>query len=152
MTPLRKSNSFLAVFFSELRNKPYLKINLVFAGVLVLIFVYSGIFSPDKNNYPVVCIYEKITGEQCFSCGLSHSFSLIIRGRFNEAYRWNPFGMRVFLFFFSQLLMRILFSFYYLRDINRRQQLIQYDIFGSILIFLIAFYPFFRQLLIGLFI
>lgn len=152
MTPLRKANSFLTVYFSELRNKPYLKINLVFAGILVLVFVYSGIFSPDKNNYPVVCIYEKITGEQCFSCGLSHSFSLIIRGRLDEACQWNPYGMRVFLFFFSQLLMRILFSFYYLRDISRRQQLILYDIFGSILIFLITFYPFFRQLLIELFI
>jgi hypothetical protein len=138
MTPLRKSNSFLTAYFSELRNKPYLKINLVFA--------YSFIFSPDKNNYPVVCIYEKVTGEQCFSCGLSHSFSLILRGRFNEAFEWNPYGLRVFLFFFSQLLIRILFSFYYLKEINNRRQLILYDIFGSTIIFLIVFYPFFLQL------
>jgi hypothetical protein len=146
MTPLRKKNNLIAEYFTGVRIEPYLKINIVFAGVIVLIFAYSGIFSPDKNNYPVVCIHEKITGVQCFSCGLTHSFSLIVRGRINEAYQWNPYGIRVFLFFFSQLLMRILFSVYYLNDKNRRQQLILYDIFGSIIIFLMAFYPFFRQL------
>jgi hypothetical protein len=146
MTPLRKGNSFLTEYFTGIRNEPYLKINLVFVGVIVLVLAYSGIFSPDKNDYPVVCIYEKITGKECFSCGLSHSFSLIIRGRFDEAYRWNPYGMRVFIFFFSQLLIRILFSFYFLRDISHRRQLILYDILGSILIFMIAFYPFFLQI------
>jgi hypothetical protein len=151
MTPLKKLNSFLTAYFSELRNKSYLKINLIFAGLLVLVIAYSFIFSPDKNNYPVVCIYEKVTGKQCFSCGLSHSFSLILRGRFNEAYQWNPYGMRVFLFFFSQLLIRIVFSFYYMKDINKRRQLILYDIIGSAIIFLIAFYPFFHQLFLTLF-
>lgn len=152
MTPLRKKNNFLTDYITGIRNEPYLKMNLVFVGVIVLVLAYFGIFSPDKNDYPVVCIYEKITGKQCFSCGLSHSFSLILRSRFDKAYQWNPYGMRVFLFLFSQLLMRILFSFYYLRDISRRQQLILYDVFGSIIIFLIAFYPFFRQLFTELFI
>jgi hypothetical protein len=152
MTPLKKQNNFIRSYISGLRNESYLKINLVLAGVILLILAYSGIFSPDNNNYPVVCIHEKITGEQCFSCGLSHSFSLILRGRISEAYQWNPYGMRVFLFFFSQLLMRIIFSVYYLNNITSRRQLILYDILGSVLIFLIAFYPFFRQLFTELFI
>jgi hypothetical protein len=146
MTPLRKKNNFLRIWFSELRNEPYLKINLVFAGVIILVLAYSGIFSPDKNNYPVVCLYEKMTGNQCFSCGLSHSFSLIIRGRITEAYQWNIYGMRVFLFFLSQLLMRIFFSIYYLKDIENRKWLIIFDIAGSVLLFTITFYPFFHQL------
>ena len=91
----------------RLRDEPYLILNIFFAGVVILIIVYSGIFSPDQNNYPVVCIHEKITGEPCFSCGLSHSFSLIVRGRISEAYQWNIYGMRVFLFFISQLVLRI---------------------------------------------
>jgi hypothetical protein len=146
-----KVNSFFRDFFSEIRKEPYLKINLVFAGVIVLVLAYSGIFSPEKNNYPVVCIHEKITGEKCFSCGLSHSFSLILSGRINEAYQWNSYGMRVFLFFVSQLFMRIIFSVYYLKNKGYHKQLIIYDIAGSVIIFFMAFYPFLRQLFISVF-
>jgi hypothetical protein len=111
---------------------------------------YSGIFSPDRDNYPVVCIHEKITGMKCFSCGLSHSFSLIVRGRITEAIRWNIYGIQVFLFFLLQLVMRIVFSLLYVTATENRKQLILYDIAGSILIFLVAFYPFFRQLVLQL--
>jgi len=133
----------------KLRSEPYIVINLVFAGVIMLIFAYSGIFSPYKDNYPVVCIHQKITGMPCFSCGLSHSFSLIIRGRISEAYEWNVYGLRVFLFFASQLLMRITFSGYYISDKSHRRELIIYDIVASSVIFIVVFYPFFRQLILS---
>ena len=111
---------------------------------------YSGFFSPEKDNYPVVCIHEKITGLKCFSCGLSHSFSLIVRGRFDEAYRWNVYGMQVFLFFLLQFVMRLVFSMFYVNAGSTRRQLILYDIAGSVLLFMIAFYPFFRQIILEL--
>jgi len=130
----------------RLRNEPYLLMNIFFAGVIILIIAYSGIFSPTRNNYPVICIHEKITGEPCFSCGLSHSFSLIVRGRIQEAYEWNIYGMRVFLFFISQLILRIVFSLYYLKYTNTRKQLIIIDSFGSGLIFLITFWPFIENI------
>ena len=133
-----------------LRNEPYLIINLVFAGVMLIIFAYSGIFSPDKNNYPVVCIHEKITGMPCFSCGLSHSFSLILRGRISEAYNWNAYGMRVFIFFAGQLVMRFVFSAFYISDKSHRRELVIYDIAASAIIFLVVFFPFFRQLVLSL--
>ncbi|MEI8226338.1 MAG: DUF2752 domain-containing protein [Bacteroidota bacterium] len=126
----------------RLRNEPYLIINIFFAGVILLIIAYSGFFSPEKDNYPVTCLHEKLTGEQCFSCGLSHSFSLIVRGRIDEAYRWNLYGMRVFLFFASQLILRLTFSILYLRYADTRKQLIITDCIGSGLIFLISFWPF----------
>jgi hypothetical protein len=129
-------------FRIRLKNEPYLIVNLIFAGVILLILIYSGIFSPDKNDYPVICIHEKLTGEACSSCGLSHSFSLILRGRIIEAYKWNENGMNVFLFFISQLLMRIFFSGYYIKFPESRKQLIFLDITGSSIIFLIAFMPF----------
>jgi hypothetical protein len=134
----------------KLKNEPYLIINIVFAGVILLIMAYSGIFSPEKNNYPVVCIHEKITGVPCVSCGLSHSFSLIIRGRIDEAYRWNRYGMRVFLFFAGQFILRIIFSLLYTRYTSTRKQLILFDIIGSSLIFLIAFMPFIAGIIKGL--
>lgn len=150
MIQLKRVNSFFREYKSGLVNTPYLKINLVFAGVIMLILAYSGIFSPDRNNYPLVCIHEKITGQPCFSCGLSHSFSLIVRGRIAEAYNWNQYGMRVFLFFFSQLVLRILFSVYYTNFKAYRRQLVLYDIAGSVIIFGIAFWPFFRQYIFSL--
>jgi len=126
------------------RSEPYLLINLIFTGVILLIFVYSGFFSPDKGNYPVVCLHEKLTGEPCASCGLSHSFSLILRGRISEAYNWNIYGLRVFLFFALQLVMRIVFSMFYIKYTDTGKQLITYDIASSIIVFLICFLPFIR--------
>ena len=136
----------------KLRNEPYLFINIFFAGVIMLIFAYSGIFSPEKNNYPVSCIHEQLTGQPCVSCGLSHSFSLIVRGRFTEAYQWNIYGMRIFLFFASQLILRIAFSIFYVRYPDTRKQLILVDCIGSGIIFLIAFWPFIANIITGIWI
>lgn len=149
MTLCRIKNS--ARQFSEvsIRHEPYLAINIIFAGVIMLVIAYSGIFSPDKNNYPVVCLHEKITGEPCFSCGLSHSFSLIIRGRIEEAYQWNIYGMRVFLFFISQLFIRTVFSVYYLKSAALRKQLIIFDSIGSGIMFVITFWPFIKSIATG---
>jgi hypothetical protein len=150
MTPLKKLNSFFREYWSELSSVSYLKINIILAGAVVVMMAYSGIFSPDTNNYPVVCMHEKLTGLKCFSCGLSHSFSLIVRGRIGEANRWNVYGMQVFLFFLLQLVMRISYSVFYISGKNYRKQLVLYDIIGSVALFLVAFYPFFRQIFLEL--
>ncbi len=134
----------------RLRNEPYLIINIFFAGVIILIIAYSGLFSPDKGTHPVSCLHEKLTGEPCISCGLSHSFSLIVRGRIEEAYQWNLYGMRVFLFFASQLILRVVFSIYYLKYPDTRNQLIIIDCVGSGLIFLISFWPFIANIFSGI--
>jgi len=132
-------------------NEPYLIINIIFAGVILLIIAYSGFFSPEMNNYPVACFHEIVTGEPCFSCGLSHSFSLIVRGRLDEAFQWNIYGMRVFLFFVSQLVLRAVFSLYYLNNLSTRKELIVIDCIGSGFIFLIAFWPFIVSIISGIF-
>jgi hypothetical protein len=129
------------------RNEPYLLINFILAGVVILIFIYSGIFSPENNDYPVVCVHEKLTGEQCVSCGLSHSFSLIIRGKISEAYDWNVYGLRVFIFFAAQLVMRIIFSIFYLKYPETNDHLIKYDIAVSAMLFLVCFLPFIETLI-----
>lgn len=126
----------------RLREEPYLFINLVLASLILLVFLYSGFFSPEKDNYPIVCIHEKITGEPCPSCGLSHSFSLILRGRISEAYNWNLYGPRIFVFFTAQLVMRILFSAFWMKNPGTRRELILYDIGGSLILFVVSFLPF----------
>ena len=130
-------------------KESYLIINIIFAGVILLIFAYSGFFSPVKDNYPVVCIHEKLTGEPCVSCGLSHSFSLIVRGRISEAYKWNIYAMRIFLFFAAQLLLRVAFSMFYIKYPDTRKQLILVDCLGSGIIFFVAFWPFILSILKG---
>jgi hypothetical protein len=130
---------------------PYLIINIFFAGVILVIFAYSGIFSPEKDNYPVTCIHEKLTGQQCVSCGLSHSFSLIIRGRIEEAFQWNIYGLRIFLFFLAQLVLRVVLSLSYLKYPDTRKQRIFIDCLGSGMMFLIAFWPFIKSILSGVF-
>jgi hypothetical protein len=137
----RKSNT-KQFFRVRLSNEPYLIINIFFAGVILLIIAYSGFYSPEKDSYPVICLHERLTGQPCVSCGLSHSFSLIVRGRIAEAYQWNLYGMRVFLFFASQLILRGAFSIFYMRYADTRKQLIITDSIGSGLIFLISFWPF----------
>jgi hypothetical protein len=147
----RKSSSGYNNLRVRLRNEPYLIINILLAGVILLVFAYSGIFSPGKDDYPVACIHEKLTGEPCISCGLSHSFSLILRGRINEACQWNVYGLRVFLFFASQIIMRMAFSVFYLKNTDTRKQLIIIDCIGSVIIFLLSFWPFIVGILKGTF-
>ena len=139
MTPWKRKSDSVSELKDRFRSEPYLLINLIFTGVILLVFVYSGFFSPVKDNYPVVCIHEKLTGEPCISCGLSHSFSLVLRGKISEAYDWNVYGFRVFIFFASQLFMRIVFSIFYLKYPDTSKQLITYDISISIMLFLVTF-------------
>ena len=145
----RKNNNEL-IHKVRTGREPYLIINIIFAGVILLIFAYSGIFSPVKDNYPVMCIHEKLTGEPCVSCGLSHSFSLIVRGRVEEAYQWNRYGMRIFLFFAAQLVLRTAFSIFYLKYRDTRKQLILMDCIGSGIIFFVAFWPFMVSIISGI--
>lgn len=142
MIQLRRKNKITEILKVRLQNEPYLIINILFAGVIVLVFAYSGIFSPCKDNYPVTCIHEKITGLPCISCGMSHSFSLIVRGRISEAHTWNIYGLRLFLFFLAELILRVAFSYLYVIYPDTRKQLIITDCFGSGIIFLLAFWPF----------
>lgn len=125
----------------------YHRINMIFAGVIVMIFLYSGFFSPREDNYPVKCVHKEILGKSCPSCGLSHSFSEIIRRNFTKAGEWNPNGFPVFFFFLIQLFLRVLVSVVYARNLAPVQWIIAIDITVSLLLFLYCF----RYLILFLF-
>ncbi len=131
-------------------QRAYFAVNIILAGVILLIMGYSGFYSPDENEYPVVCIHEKLTGEQCPSCGLSHAFSLIIRGRIDEALLWNSASLRVFLFFAVQLIMRLGLGARSLVTGHWLKQIARTDVLVSSAMALYAFYPFLRALWTGL--
>jgi len=120
-------------------KKPYHVINLTFAGIILAIFIYSGIFSADKNNHPIKCIHETITGKPCPACGLSNSFSEIIRGNFKKARLYNENGIPVFLFFLFQLILRFSTSFIYSKKILPIKLLVSIDVIITSGLFLITF-------------
>jgi hypothetical protein len=131
--------------------RAYFTVNVLLAGVILLIMGYSAFYSPDGNSYPVVCIHEKLTGEPCPSCGMSHAFSLIVRGRFEEALQWNSYSIRIFLFFAIQLLMRIALGILSLKTARWLRKITVADAVVSGAMAIAAFYPFMRLLWIGLF-
>lgn len=131
--------------------RPYFILNLILAGVILLIMGYSLFYSPDENRYPVPCVHEKLTGEPCPSCGLSHAFSLIVRGRIDEALDWNSYSLRVFIFFAVQLLMRLSLALVALKVIVNLRNIAVTDAVVSALMTLTAFFPFLRMLWISMF-
>jgi hypothetical protein len=86
---------------------PYRLLNRVFLSVLILILGYSALFSPEKKNYPIPSGSRFFSGAPVPSTGLSRSFSAIMRFRFYDARRYNPHGLRLFMFFFIQVFMRM---------------------------------------------
>ena len=132
-------------------RRAYFAVNVIFAGVILLIMGYSAFYSPDANSYPVVCIHEKLTGEPCPSCGLSHAFSLIIRGRVDEALQMNSASLRVFLFFVLQLIMRIALGIWTMVTDRWLKQIAWFDALTSSVMTIFAFYPFLRALWMALF-
>ena len=125
--------------FPELWDSPYSKVNLILAGMIILIFSYSGIFSPEKDNYPVGCIHETILGKPCPTCGLSHSFSEIVRGNFAEAQKLNRNGILIFLFFLVQLCMRLGITILNHKRIFRLKTIVYVDVICSLLLFIFCF-------------
>jgi hypothetical protein len=127
-------------------QRAYLAVNIIFAGVILLIMGYSGFYSPDEEKYPVPCLHETLTGIPCPSCGLSHAFSLIVRGRLDEALRWNTASTGVFLFFALQLAMRIAIGSRVFFTDRHLHKISAADAAVSSLMALVAFFPFLRAM------
>lgn len=132
-------------------SRPYFILSVILAGVILLILGYSLFYSPDEERYPVPCVHEKITGEPCPSCGMSHAFSLIVRGRIDEALLWNSQSVRVFLFFALQLVMRIVLGVASLLTVRGLKRISVADAAVSSVMVLVAFFPFLRALWLALF-
>ena len=129
------------MIFKTFLTKPYFQINLIFAGILMMIFLYSGIFSASHNNYPIPSNYTKLTGKKTVSTGLSRCFSEIIRGRLKSAKEYNPYGIGIFLFFLIQLLIRISLLIFYSKLNKYEHIVIIADSILSVVLFILFFRP-----------
>ncbi len=129
--------------------RPYFVLNVFFAGIILLIFLYSGIFSAQKDNHPIPSYYEVISGKTSPTSGLSRSFSEILRGNFQKAREWNINGILIFLFFLVQFFLRILISWLIFRTNVKIRYLVLTDSIFSILLFVWSYQnliPFWRYL------
>ena len=120
-------------------NRPYYIVNLSLAGILMMVFIYSGLFSAKKDNHPFPSFYEKITGEPAPSSGLSRAFSEIVRGNLDAARDYNRDSLLIFSFFLIQFMQRIFVTILLYKQILRIQYLITSDLAISFLLFLFCF-------------
>ena len=135
----------------------YLLINWIFAGIILAIFVYSGVYSPEGNQHPIKCVHEELTGSKCPTCGMSRGFSAIVRGRFSDAAEYQQNSLSVFVFFFIQLIFRASAIFLLLKTKLLVKFISNIDITVSLLLFLFTFrnlifqtfYLFYKMLLTG---
>ncbi|MFP4025132.1 MAG: hypothetical protein ACLFVR_11470 [Thiohalospira sp.] len=124
----------------KLPKHPYHIINLSFAGLFLLIFIYSGIFSAEKKNHPIQSACENITGEPCKSSGLSRSFSEIVRLKFHSAIQYNKYGLKIFSFFFIEFFLRIAASFIFYKKPKQKNLIIITDSALSIALYIYCFW------------
>ncbi|HUW05104.1 MAG TPA: hypothetical protein VMW01_02485 [Williamwhitmania sp.] len=126
----------------EAIRDPYIQINLIFAGVVVAMLIYSGIFT-GQGGHPIPSFYEMITGTTSPSSGLSRAFSELVRFNVVKARALNSHAVSLFLFFVVELLLRIVFSAVVCVKHNHEKIIVSLDIVQLVLYFSIAFFPFF---------
>jgi hypothetical protein len=122
-------------------TKPYHTANLILAGLIALVLVYSGIFSAEKDNHPVPSFFEETTGRTSPSSGLSRAFSEILRGEIDSALAYNPDSLRIFIFLMIQLVQRLSISLLLFKTRLQLKPLLLADIILSAGLFIYAFTP-----------
>lgn len=86
----------------------YQIVNIVVGLILASGFFWLLIFPGGNADYPVECVHLKYTGQECGTCGLTRSFSAMIRGDLSSASDYNRNGPLLFAFFVTQFFMRAL--------------------------------------------
>ena len=129
----------MAVVLKKLfTNDPYIQVNIIIAGIILAMLIYSGIFSADGLTHPI----KSLTTQPTVSTGLSRAFSEIVRLNFSKAIEFNVYSIHLFLFFFIQLFQRVTIILLLL-SINISKKLLTItDILISVLLFLWAFFNF----------
>ncbi len=67
-----------------LMNKKF--ILFIVINCVLLIILYN---IPIENSMESICIYKKITGKECFNCGMTRAFLSILHLEFKDAIKYN---------------------------------------------------------------
>jgi hypothetical protein len=120
-------------------RNPYLIINIILAGLILLIFIYSGLFDADRANHPVPSYFEKFTGTRGPSSGMSRAFSELIRGDIESARSFNEDSTLIFAFFLVQLVQRTTMLLLLIKTRLKYKTLMIADIVFSLILFMYCF-------------
>ena len=104
-----------------------------------LVFIYSGLFSAERDNHPVPSYFEKITGQTSPSSGMSRAFSEIIRGNLETARIYNSDSPLIFAFFLIQGVQRIFVSLLLVKSRTKKKHLLAADVLVSVVLFVFCF-------------
>jgi hypothetical protein len=54
----------------------------------------GAVLLPDRvvHDAPMVCLFRRITGRPCPSCGMTRSWQALGHGRLGDSLRFHPFG------------------------------------------------------------
>jgi hypothetical protein len=121
-------------------RKGYLAVNIAFLLILITVLMYS--YSLHSFREHIVCIHHKYLGINCPSCGLTRSFSAILHHDIAAARQCNIYGMRLFLFFAVQIILRITALALVLFFSRKIRLFVLLDWMISLVLFVYCFYPF----------
>lgn len=114
----------------------YKKINVILIFIIMFIFFYC--FFLPYLNFGLHSSCEGLPLAYCKSRGLTRAFSQILRFHFQEAIAYNPFSIKIFCFFFLQLIARFLINMIISFSLFRK--ILIFDVSISVISFLFSFY------------
>lgn len=114
----------------------YKKINVILIFIIMFIFFYC--FFLPYLNFGLRSSCEGLPLAYCKSRGLTRAFSQILRFHFQEAIAYNPFSIKIFCFFFFQLIARFLIN--WIISFSLFKKVLIFDISISAISFLFCFY------------
>ena len=86
-------------------------------NILLLLFLYN---LPITDDGPSLCIYKKITGKDCFNCGMTRAFLSVLHFKFNQAYNYN--WKVVFVFPYTVILYVYTWFKYIFKKVDKIEQ------------------------------
>jgi len=114
----------------------YKKINVILIFIIMFIFFYC--FFLPYLNFGLRSSCEGLPLAYCKSRGLTRAFSQILRFHFQKAIAYNPFSIKIFCFFFLQLIARFLINMIISFSLFRK--ILIFDVSISVISFLFSFY------------
>ncbi|OXA86418.1 DUF2752 domain-containing protein [Flavobacterium hercynium] len=109
---------------------------MIFIAIIMFIFFYCFIIKFLNFGLPSSCEGQPLI--YCKSRGLTRSFSEILRFNFSQAIYYNPYSIKIFLFFLVQLLAR-----FFVNTIIRLSNfkiILRLDVSITIIFFIFSFY------------
>ncbi|WP_369013106.1 DUF2752 domain-containing protein [Flavobacterium anhuiense] len=101
-------------------------------------FIFFYCFFLPYLNFGLRSSCEGLPLAYCKSRGLTRAFSQILRFHFQEAIAYNPFSIKIFCFFFLQLIARFLINMIISFSLFRK--ILIFDVSISAISFLFCFY------------